>query len=206
MIHGYHVVMGLYGFWLPNDPRGSWSDFVGAWELLRFGRTTKKFERTTKLSDAEKQLRAEAKRHLKYPPVELTGRQALAVAKGFANYCRTSCATIWACSILPEHVHLVIARHRYKIERVANLLKGAATKQLRVEGLDPMAAHTAPGRPIRGPWARRQWNVYLDSEQAINNAIRYVEQNPLKDGKVRQHWSFLTPFAGVDDSGMVQYL
>ena len=35
-----HVIITAYGFWLPNDPRGSWSDFVGAWELLRFGRAT----------------------------------------------------------------------------------------------------------------------------------------------------------------------
>jgi hypothetical protein len=28
MILGYHVIFGAYGFWLPNDPRGSWSDFV----------------------------------------------------------------------------------------------------------------------------------------------------------------------------------
>jgi hypothetical protein len=41
MVLGYHVVFGVYGFWLPNDPRGSWSDFVGAWELFRFGPATK---------------------------------------------------------------------------------------------------------------------------------------------------------------------
>ena len=35
-----HVIITTYGFWLPNDPRGSWSDFVGAWELLRYGRST----------------------------------------------------------------------------------------------------------------------------------------------------------------------
>jgi hypothetical protein len=45
MIHGYHVVWGAYGFWLPNDPRGSWSDFVYAWELARFGQATKSAER-----------------------------------------------------------------------------------------------------------------------------------------------------------------
>ncbi len=33
MIHAYHVIMGAYGFWLPNDPRGSWSAFVGAGNL-----------------------------------------------------------------------------------------------------------------------------------------------------------------------------
>ncbi|MEX0703139.1 MAG: hypothetical protein WD069_13675 [Planctomycetales bacterium] len=41
MFHAYHVIFGAYGFWLPNDPRGSWSDFVGSWELLQFGRATK---------------------------------------------------------------------------------------------------------------------------------------------------------------------
>jgi len=33
----YHLIMTAYGFWLPNDPRGSWSDFVRAWELFLFG-------------------------------------------------------------------------------------------------------------------------------------------------------------------------
>ena len=41
MVHGYHAIFGTYGFWLPNDPRGSWSDFVGAWELVRFGKPMK---------------------------------------------------------------------------------------------------------------------------------------------------------------------
>ena len=45
MIVGYHVIFGAYGFWLPNDPRGSWSDFVGSWELLRYGPATKTTER-----------------------------------------------------------------------------------------------------------------------------------------------------------------
>ena len=29
----YHLILTNYGFWLPNDPRGSWSEFVRAWEL-----------------------------------------------------------------------------------------------------------------------------------------------------------------------------
>jgi hypothetical protein len=33
----YHLIITTYGFWLPNDPRGSWSDFVRAWELFLFG-------------------------------------------------------------------------------------------------------------------------------------------------------------------------
>ena len=37
----YHLVFTSYGFWLPNDPRGSWSDFVRSWELYWYGGATK---------------------------------------------------------------------------------------------------------------------------------------------------------------------
>jgi len=45
MILGSHVIFSAYGFWLPNDPRGSWSTFVGSWELFRYGPATKTDER-----------------------------------------------------------------------------------------------------------------------------------------------------------------
>src|SRR3954451_13876362 len=41
MVRWYHLIMTAYGFWLPNDPRGSWSHFVGAWEFYKFGPATK---------------------------------------------------------------------------------------------------------------------------------------------------------------------
>ncbi|HEY5314071.1 MAG TPA: hypothetical protein VIK18_16185 [Pirellulales bacterium] len=38
----YHIIFCAYGFWLPNDPRGSWSTFVGSKLLYRkFGPATK---------------------------------------------------------------------------------------------------------------------------------------------------------------------
>ena len=41
MVLASHVIFSAYGFWLPNDPRGSWSTFVGSLELFRFGPATK---------------------------------------------------------------------------------------------------------------------------------------------------------------------
>ena len=110
MVHGYHVICGAYGFWLPNDPRGSWSDFIGAWELWRFGPATKGLERKFDLSPNEQRMLDEARRALKYPAVEFTGVQARAIGRGFAKAVASSQFTIWACSILPCHVHLIIAR------------------------------------------------------------------------------------------------
>ena len=74
MILGSHVIFGTYGFWLPNDPRGSWSDFVGSWELFRYGPATKT-DVTHSVAHAEHdiQQRLAAKKALKYPPVQFTG-------------------------------------------------------------------------------------------------------------------------------------
>src|SRR6185437_12442838 len=51
MILASHVIFGAYGFWLPNDPRGSWSDFVACWELYRYGKASK-VETTQSLAHA----------------------------------------------------------------------------------------------------------------------------------------------------------
>ncbi|WP_442483543.1 transposase [Aeoliella sp. SH292] len=207
MIHGYHVIMPAYGFWLPNDPRGSWSEIVRKWEFLKFGRGARSLERRTfdELSFEEIRLRDEAQRSLRYPAVSLTGAQALSVGNAFGQLVAKSGYTVWACSVLPEHVHLVLARHHYKVEQMVNLLKGAATSRLTEDGIHPLAAYR--GEHARPPrmWAEHEWKVYLDSEEQIETAIRYVEENPAKEGKRKQSWSFVTPFAGISRGGWQTY-
>ncbi|MBW3541727.1 MAG: transposase [Planctomycetes bacterium] len=199
MVHGYHVIFGTYGFWLPNDPRGSWSDFAASWELVRFGKATKVSTRRSVAAVAhDRQARLAAKQSLKYPPVVLTGEQALAAANGFAEACRKSGFTIWACAILPEHVHLVIARHRFKVEQVTNLLNGEATKRLTRDGLHPLARFARNGQSPPTPWSASRWKVFLNNPADIRRAIRYVEANPLREHKRRQRWPFVTPFQGLN--------
>ena len=83
MVLGSHVILSAYGFWLPNDPRGSWSDFVGAWELVRFGRATRTHARRSVASQPhDRKAREAAKWALKYPPVQFTGLQARAIGLG----------------------------------------------------------------------------------------------------------------------------
>ena len=207
MIHGYHVILPTYGFWLPNDPRGSWSVMVRKWELVRFGPTTKSCDRRSleDLSPEEIARRSAARRALVYPPVTLTGRQAAVVGRGFSTQAAKSNYTIWACSILPEHTHLVIARHTYRVEQIANLLKGTATSQLMKERCHPLAAYAKPGKRPPRMWAEHEWKVYLDSEEAIDDAIQYVEDNPGKEEKPKQIWSFVSPFRGLPKGGWITY-
>ncbi len=94
---------------------------------------------------------------------------------------------------MPQHVHLVVARHRLRIEQICNLLKGEATKQLNREGQHPMAAHAEHGK-LPSMWEEGFWEVFLDTDDGIRSAIRYVEENPLKGRKPAQRWSFVTSF------------
>jgi REP element-mobilizing transposase RayT len=192
MVLAYHVIFGAYGFWLPNDPRGSWSDFVGAWELFRFGPATKTDERRSVANAPhDRKHRLAAKQSLQRPAVSFNGLQARAVGRGFATSAQKGGVTVRACSILPDHVHLVIARHTCDVEQIVKCFKGDATRALIAEKLHPF--QTIAGRPPHC-WALGQWKVYLDSDEHIRRAIQYVEQNPLKEGLPAQRWSFVTPY------------
>jgi REP element-mobilizing transposase RayT len=195
-ILGSHLILSAYGFWLPNDPRGSWSDFVGAWELVRFGRATKTDSRRSVAGEPhDVRFRLAAKKALKYPPVRFTGVQARAIGRGFARLVAECGITIWACSIMPEHTHLVLAVHRLQAEQISNLLKGEATRRLTTEGIHPLAAFPAATGRLPKAWARGEWKVFLHTPDEVRRAIAYVEANPMKEGLTPQRWSFVKPYA-----------
>ena len=186
MVLAYHIIFSAYGFWLPNDPRGSWSDFVGRWELVRFGKATKVSTRYSVAAvEHDRRLREEARQALKFPPVEFTGRQALAVAHGFNQARLEGKYVVYGCSILPEHVHMVIGRQERPVGRIVGHFKAKATRRLGEEGQWPDA-----GRPV---WGHGNWKVFLDSPADVRRAVDYVSANPAKGGKPPQRWSFVTP-------------
>jgi REP element-mobilizing transposase RayT len=193
MIRAYHVIVTAYGFWLPNDPRGSWSDFVGSWELFRFGPATKiDTRRSVAARPHDRAARLAAKTALKYPEVRFDGRQALSIARGFAAAIREANYRLYACAILPEHVHLVIARCDRTIERIIAHLKAKATARLSRDGNHPWGTLRDGRGRVPTPWAAKCWKCFLDTDRDIVRAIRYVEDNPAKEGKPRQRWSFVT--------------
>jgi REP element-mobilizing transposase RayT len=185
-----HIIFSAYGFWLPNDPRGSWSDFVRKWELLRFGEATKwkiNSPRSVASVPHDRKLRKAAKAVLDYRPVSFTGEQALVVSQGFRTAIDEGSYTIYACAILPEHVHMVVARHRRKPTQIMGHMKAKATRALRRH-----ECWFSDDRPV---WVDRGWKVYLDTPADVRRAIAYVEQNPIKEGKPLQRWSFVSAFA-----------
>jgi REP element-mobilizing transposase RayT len=195
MVCAYHIILSAYGFWLPNDPRGSWSTWVRSWELFRAAgpATQVATRRSVAKRPHDRAARLRAKEALKYPPVIFNGAQARSVGLGFAEAARDGFYLIHACAVLPDHAHLVVARDGRPVEQINSHLKRAASKRLRQDGLHPFGNGPLVNESLHTPWARKGWNVFLDRDDIVR-AIRYVEENPLRQGLPRQSWPFVVAF------------
>jgi REP element-mobilizing transposase RayT len=194
-ILAYHVILGCYGFWLPNDPRGSGSTVVRSKPLQKFGRPTfvdSPVSVAAKPHDRRQRLAAKAA--LKYPPMILTGLQAFSVAQGFKRQIETSQFLIWACAIMPDHVHLVVRQHHYHIEQVVRLLKQSGTRKLLEDERHPFAEKRLKSGYLPSIWQQDFRKIFLYSVDEIRTRIEYVENNPIEAGLKPQRWSFVAPF------------
>ena len=70
--------------------------------------------------------------------------------------------------------------------------------------MHPLAPYVTEEARMPTPWARGVWKVFLNSEESIEAAIRYVAENPEKEGKPRQAWPFVSKLPGLD-RGWVTY-
>jgi REP element-mobilizing transposase RayT len=193
MILAYHVILSAYGFWLPNDPRGSWSVFCAAWDLFRYGGKATKIETRESVARAQhdRAKRLAMKSHLKYPPVRWNGLQARAIARGFAKAVGESGYRVLACAILEDHVHLVIVRCDRAIGQIVAHLKARATQQLRAERIHPFEQFAHANGSVPTMWAGKYWKVFIDNDEHFDKAVDYVDRNPAKERKKRQDWNFV---------------
>ncbi|MEO0474520.1 MAG: transposase [Planctomycetota bacterium] len=196
MVRAYHLVLTCYGFWLPNDPRGSWSDVVRSFDLYRVGGEATRVHTKASLAHEphDHGKRRQAKTALSRPAVVFDGEQARAVAQGFADYVTLNDRRVFACAVMPDHVHLVVERCEHTIEKVAEQLKARAAMFLNQQGLHP--CEVGPNGKRSTPWARGCWSVFLKTDASIQRAIEYVEQNPVVAGYKPQRYSWVSAFKG----------
>lgn len=192
----YHAVCSAFGQWLPNDPRGSGSSFVGAPHLREFGPANQTGRSQPFRRPPTTRYRAPPRRQEGVAPASgsIHRRQALSISRGFHEYIRRRRLTVWACAIMPDHLHLVVDRHALLIEHIVQQIKGMATNRLLADGLHPFGHLTAKETRVPECWGRKEWKVFLSSEAAILREIGYVERNPEERGLPRQHWPFVMPY------------
>jgi REP element-mobilizing transposase RayT len=181
LILAFHSIFSAYGFWLPNEPRGSWSDFVASYELYLFGpATTVTTRRSIAHQPYDRNLKRQMRQALSFPPVRFTDAQIAIIAKAFAN----TPYRFHALAILRDHVHAVIEHADRDIRKVVGHMKSEATRALRAAG------HFTDQRP----WVDHGWNVYLDSDPDVFRAVDYVNANPQRDGQAPQRWEYIIPY------------
>ena len=204
MILGYHLTWTAYGWWFPNDPRGSWSKEVWVPQVRDLGEAHFGRRPVQPTSQALRAWLAKAQPNLKHQPVILDGPTARAAATGVRDQVARHGYRVWALCVMPDHAHVVVGRHAHSPPRIAAGLKAEASKHVRTHlGLTrsraPEDFHQR--RRDRVPiWTRGYWVRFLNDEAAIRAAIRYVESNPAEWGLPRQRWSFVVPFDPNDAS------
>ena len=129
-------------------------------------------------------------------PVYFTGIRRISISRGFAKAIAESGYFVYACSILPRHSHLVVGSQRH-VEWIIGHLKARATQQLVEEGLHPFVQFRDDKGRFPSVWAHRTWKVFLDSQDDITRSIQYVKDNPVKEGKKPQNWSFVAKYPQV---------
>jgi REP element-mobilizing transposase RayT len=198
MILGWHLIFSVYGFWLPNDERGSGSTRVRAKHIYDAAGEATKVYTTHSVAGRphDVRLRRMAKEALKFPAVELTGLQARAVGRGIAAVCPKVELVVHACAIMPDHVHVVVAAHRFEGDDLIECLKRAGTRGMNAEGLHPLRDHARANGRLPSPWAGKGWKVMLFTPEQMRAAIRYVERNPVRAGFKPQRWAFVAPYVG----------
>ena len=191
-IIAYHCNFSTYGFWMPNDPRGSWSDYVRCYDLfIAAGEATAtdvtRSAAGKRLAPDQKSRQAAWRTVLAHPKMIFDERQIQAVGRGFAKAVGEAHFRIVACAIMRNHVHAVVLRHSRRIEMVVGHLRSRATKQLGLEGL-------RPAQPI---WGVGGWHRFLHSAAEIAQCVAYVNANPRKAGLPAQTWDFVTAWGGA---------
>lgn len=189
-----HLIFTCYGFWLPNDPRGSGSDWVRSIPLLRHGhatRVTHLTKRSVAAAPHDPVARERAKRDLRYPVVEWSDAQIDCVGRGFERAVLESGYAVLALAVLRDHTHVVVAHHDHAPQQIMGHLKARATRQLLLDGLHPFGHLAGQVDPLPSCWASRGWKVFLDTPRQVSGRIKYVQDNLAWGGLPDQSWSFV---------------
>ncbi len=122
-----------------------------------------------------------------FPVIRFDQRQIETVASALGEVIRQERYTCYAAAVMPDHVHLVIRKHRDRAKTMIETLQDSTRLRLSTCDFIP------DDHPV---WTTGGWKRFLGSPDSIRTVIRYVENNPRKSGLPPQRWPFITPYDG----------
>ena len=131
IVIAYHLTWTAYGFWLPNDPRGSMSHCIAADVIAELGTLHYGRKRVQPAGWVVREFRKRAEEVLKFPVQRLSINDMNAVAGAIAEAIRQHVYTCYACAIMPDHVHILIRKHKKQAEEMIEDFQSASRLRLR---------------------------------------------------------------------------
>jgi len=134
-----------------------------------------------------KQFYDQARDELKHPLLTLDDEDIKVVANSFAKVIEECRYTCYACAIMPDHVHVLIRKHREQAEAMIESLQEVTRDSLIAAG------KRASSHPV---WGGDGWKVFPYTQADFVRVIEYIRQNPIKAKRPTQHWSFVKKYDG----------
>jgi REP element-mobilizing transposase RayT len=187
MVIGYHLIWTVYGWWLPNDPRGSSSHEIRVERIADLGELHFGRKPVQPLSAELRRFYEQARALLRHESLIFNDDQIVQVGAALAQVVRDRDYTCYACAIMPEHVHMLIRRHRDKSETMIEEFQSASRQAMLKSGDWPA------GHPV---WGGPGWKVFLNTSDDMYRITRCVGNNPLKAGRPAQSWEFVQEYKG----------
>jgi REP element-mobilizing transposase RayT len=187
MVIAHHLMWTAYGFWLPNDPRGSMSREIRNQKIAELGESHYGRKRAQPRAAELRTFREQASILLKHELLAFTNEDVQIIVCGFADVLKQHTYTCYACAIMPDHVHLLIRKHRDKGEQMIARFQQATQQALIGSGR----------RPAKHPvWGGPGWNVFQRTPRQVETTIEYIRNNPVRIGRPVQVWPFVTEYDG----------
>jgi REP element-mobilizing transposase RayT len=187
IVIAHHLIWTAYGWWLPNDPRGSGSQVIRRDVLAELGELHRGRKQIQPVSGEIRTFYDSAAPKLTHPLREFSAAEIDTIADAFADAIANYRYTCYACAILPDHVHILIRKHKNKAEDMIANLQAISRSRLR-EGF----AHFA-GHPV---WGGGGWKVFQDHPDDVRRTIGYINDNPTKHRLPPQRWPFVKEYDG----------
>jgi REP element-mobilizing transposase RayT len=181
----YHLIWTAYGTWLTNDPRGSGSTSAYTSELAELGAVHHGRKEVQPRRTEVREFYKNADELLDFPVIRFAEPQRSTIGGSFGEIVLEFKYTCYACAILPDHVHLVIRKHRDNAEQMIGNFQGKSRASLL------KYEHAPEEHPL---WTKRGWKVFVNSPEEVRARIRYVEKNPLREGLAAQSWPFVVEY------------
>ena len=188
MVAGYHLIWTVYGYWLPNDPRGSTSQKIRVEPIAELGDIHYGRKPIQPPSSEIRSFHEKAQDVLKHPVLTLQNDDIAVVGRSFGQIIAAEGYVCYGCAIMPDHVHILIRRHTHRAEEMIELLQ-EESRQALIESENRSATH-----PV---WTKGSgWKGFLNTARDFERTIKYINANPIEIGWPEQLWDFVQRYDG----------